>query len=337
VLQLFPELRETGLDYVDIGCRGNVEARWLPVAALLNYVGFDADGTEVARLERAPGPYRCRRYFPYAVGGTEGPAVLYCTESPECSSLLRPRAAWMRRLNGSGAFRETGQMSVDVVTLDGLRQREGLRADILKIDSQGMELPILQNAQELLAEVFCVETETGFVENYVGETVAAQVDAMLRPRGFLMFDVKVHRVGRNNPLAGWSVQQPYYCEAVWLRDYLAEASWGIPVAQPGRSAAIKALLICWVLGVADYGFELAEHFHSRGVLTDAELDRLRAPHLWDSRPGKPAAQTLVIDALRLLPGGLRRGFASAAAWVATAADAAQQRPHLLRRTGRRRQ
>ena len=61
-----------------------------------------------------------------------------------------------------------------------------------------MELPILQNASRLLSDVIGLDVETGFVENYVGETVAAQVDALLRGLEFLMFDIVVFRIGRNN-------------------------------------------------------------------------------------------------------------------------------------------
>ena len=332
MLRVFPEIQQTGIDFIDIGCRGELDERWRPVAPLLNYVGFDPDGAEVSRLEREPNPYRQRRYFPYAVGGTEGRATLHCTESPYCWSLLQPRHVWMQRLNCYNSFRETGETSVPVTTLDALAQRESLRADVLKIDTQGLELPILSHAQHLLADTLCVEAETGFVENYVGETVAAQVDEMLRARGFLMFDITVHRVGRNNPLAAWSVKQPFYCETLWLRVFLSDTSWRIPVEVPPRATAVKALVICWVLGVADYGVELAEHCRAKGVLTAQELAHLRQSRVWETRPTKDGAVTKF---LRLLPGSVRRRLSAGANRFAAAADAARQRPHLLRSSGRR--
>jgi len=82
LLSAFSEIDGVGIDFVDVGCRGDVEERWRPLASRLNYVGFDPDGSEVRRLEQSPSAHRRRRYLPYAVGGVDGEAVLYHTESP---------------------------------------------------------------------------------------------------------------------------------------------------------------------------------------------------------------------------------------------------------------
>ena len=172
MLALFPEILETGIDYVDVGCRGEVEPRWRDFAMLLNYIGFDADAGEISRLDHMPSGYRSRRLFPAAIGGTTETAVLHETVSPYCWSLLPPREPWLRRLNCAAAFVKTGERKVPVITLDDVARQESIHPDILKLDSQGMELPILRAAGSLLSHVFCVELETGFVESYVGEFVA---------------------------------------------------------------------------------------------------------------------------------------------------------------------
>jgi FkbM family methyltransferase len=324
MLALFPEIIETGIDYIDVGCRGEVEPRWRDFAALLNYIGFDADAVEVSRLEGEPSCYRSRRLFPAAIGGRTETAVLHETVSPLCWSLLPPREPWLRRLQCAGSFVKTGERKVQVATLDEFAQREPLHADVLKLDSQGMELPILRAAGSLLSHVFCVESETGFVESYVGETVAAQVDEFMRAHGFMMFDLTIHRVGRNNPLSSRSVKQPLYCETVWLRDYLSAESWGIAPVAVQRPGVIKALVICWVLGFADYGVELAEHFGREGLLSAQEAAALRAEELWQDRPGAEPDRAGFLEAIfRLLPQHFRQR-------LATAAETAAARPHLLR-------
>jgi FkbM family methyltransferase len=280
MLSLFPEIKEQGIDFVDIGCSGALDSKWNPLFEVLNYVGFDPNKEECERLSSLPSPYKTVRYLPYAIDGDIHQAVLYLTESPACSSLLRPRHTWLRRFSYHNLFNETGQTSVDCVTLDHLAEVEGLGADMIKMDTQGLELPILDSATRVLQNAFCIETETGFVENYVGETVAAQVDEFMRQRGFLLFDITIHRVGRANRFGQRSRMQPLWCESLWLRDYLAADSWGLAVPVPSRVQATKALYICNVLGFPDYGYELAEHFHSLRLLSGEELEQLSDRRTW---------------------------------------------------------
>jgi hypothetical protein len=207
--------------------------------------------------------------------------------------------------------------------LDHLVETENLSADIMKLDTQGLELPILRSATRLLQDVFCVESETGFVENYLGETVAAQVDEFMRQNGFLLFDMTIHRVGRANRFDRHSRQQPLWCESLWMRDYLALDSWGIDVPLPDRLQALKSLYICGALGFPDYGLELAHCFHSHRLLSDEEFAALSHIGTW------PAGQTfsrtdLAAEFLfRLLPGRWRQK-------LYRSLGSAVGRPHLLK-------
>ena len=304
MLSLFPEIEQHGINFIDIGCSGQLDAKWKTLFNVLSYVGFDPNEKECQRLSLLPSPYKQTRYMPYAIGDDVGEAVMYLTESPYCYSLLRPRHEWLRRFSYHNLFNEIGESRVNCVTLDYLAENKGLRADMMKLDTQGLELPILQTATQVLQDVFCVETEAGFVENYVGETVAAQVDEFMRQKGFLLFDITIHRVGRANRFAQQSHQQPLWCESLWMRDYLALDSWGIAVPPPSRVQALKALYICKALGFPDYGFELAEHFYSQGLLSDKERASLSNDRIWVS--GTEQITDLVGQLFRLLPGRLRR-------------------------------
>lgn len=324
MLKLFAELADSGLGFIDIGCRGDIDQldpRWLSLVPLFDYIGFDPDRSELDRLEKEEHPFRSRRLLGCAVGSRNAPSKLYLTDSPFCHSLLRPRNAWLDRLTCGDSFEPRGEEEVETRTLDRLVETEGIAGDILKIDSQGMELPILEHAQRLLPSLLCIEAETGFVENYVGETVLSQLDPFLKERGFLMFDLRVHRSARRNALAGVGVEQPFYCESVWVRDFLAASSWGIEVQTPDRITAVKTLTICWALRFADYGLELAEHFAGLGLITREELLRLGARSLWEE-PLPGGATGFLARLLSLFPSRLRRR------WL-EAATIASKRPHLL--------
>lgn len=251
------------LDMVDIGCSGSLDPRWSPLSPLLSYTGFDPNAEECERLSRRPHPFRAARYLPYAVAGEPGTRTLYKTESMSCYSLLRPNHQWLGRFSFADLFRETGTESVACVTLDDLVRKEGLKADIVKLDTQGLELPILQAGDLLLRDAFCVETETGFVENYAGETTYARIDEFMRSKGFLMFDMNIHRVGRKNALSGTGKAQPLWCQALWLYDFPGAGR------APSAGRAHKALLICKALGFHDFGLELAAFFRDRGLIDPA--------------------------------------------------------------------
>ena len=304
MLSIFPEIEEHGIDFIDIGCSGQMDDKWKSLFRVLRYVGFDPNQEECQRLSALSSPYKQTRYVPYAVGEHVGEALMYLTESPYCYSLLRPRHQWLRRFSYHSLFDVIGQSTVSCVTLDHLAETEGLRADIIKLDTQGLELPILRSASKVLPHTFCVETETGFVENYVGETVAAELDGFMRQNGFLLFDIRIYRVGRTNRFAQRSRQQPLWCESLWLRDYRASESWDIVVPLPDRTEAIKALYICKTLGFPDYGFELSEYFHAKGLLSDKELTLLSNSRIWASNANR--VNHRLARLFLLLPRPLRR-------------------------------
>lgn len=304
MLSLFPEIEREGIDFLDIGCSGRLNHRWKALFQLLNYVGFDPNKEECQRLSKLPSPYKNAHFSPYAIAGDVGQAVMHLTESPLCYSILRPRHQWLRRFSFYNLFNEIGKSTVNCTTLNYLAENEGLRADIIKLDTQGLELPILRSASTVLSDTFCVETETGFVENYVGETVAAEVDEFMRDNGFLLFDIKIHRVGRANRFAQQSRQQPLWCESLWMRDYKASESWDIDVPPPSRTQATRALYICKTLNFPDYGFELARDFHSQGLLNDRELALLSDSRIWVSYIDKATDRAGRL--FLLLPRPLRR-------------------------------
>jgi FkbM family methyltransferase len=304
MLSTFPEIEQQGIDFVDIGCSGQMADKWRSLSRVLRYVGFDPNREECQRLSALSSPYKQTRYMPYAIGENVGEAVMYLTESPYCCSLLRPRHQWLRRFSYHNLFDVIGQSTVNCVTLDHLAETEGLRADIIKLDTQGLELPILRSASKVLPHTFCVETETGFVENYVGETVAAELDGFMRQNGFLLFDIRIYRVGRANRFAQRSRQQPLWCESLWMRDYRASESWDIAVPLPNRAQAIKALYICKTLGFPDYGFELTQYFHSKGLLSDRELTFLSDSRIWAGNADK--VNHRIARLFLLLPRPLRR-------------------------------
>ena len=133
------------IDFLDIGCSGALDEKWAALFPLLSYTGFDPNAEECERLNSQPHPYKTARFLPYAIAGEEGTKTMYKTESIYCYSLIRPNHKWLNRFSYFDLFKEIGTAPVVCTTLNTLVREQNLKADIIKIDTQGIELPIINS------------------------------------------------------------------------------------------------------------------------------------------------------------------------------------------------
>lgn len=264
------------IDFLDIGCSGSLDDKWSPLFSLLFYTGFDPNPDECERLNNQTHPYKAASYLPYAIAGEKGKQTMYKTKSIYCYSLLRPNEQWLDRFAFADLFKVVGTEFVDCTTLNNLVVEKELKADIIKIDTQGLELPILKSGNLLVKNTFCIETETAFVEDYFGETTYAQIDDFLRQQGFLALDINIHKVKRNNHLSLYGKHQPIWCQTIWLYDFVGNSNQ----RNISTEQALKYLKICQVLEFFDYGFELACHFYKLNILDKQIIDYLEKPENW---------------------------------------------------------
>lgn len=263
------------IHFVDIGCSGNLNSKWAGLFPFLSYTGFDPNAEECERLGKLETPYQTCRYLPIAIAGESGPQTLYKTQSLFCYSLLRPRHEFLKRFDIADLLEETGTETVQCTTLDALAERDNLRADIIKVDAQGLDLHILKAGEKLLTNAFCIETENAFVPLYVQEPTFSEMDEFMRDRGFFLFDISTHhRIARKNPLADRGKHQPLWCEALWLYDHIGQAR------VPTREQALKCLVICKALEFFDFGVELSDHFGEAGIIDPEMVAYLRQPQNW---------------------------------------------------------
>ncbi len=307
-------IRSAGINLVDIGASGNLDPKWKPIQSLINLVAFDPNEQECERLAAQPTKLRSATYLPYAVGGEDSDATLYKTASIYCYTLLQPNSPWLSRFTFGDLFDVTGTEPISVRRFGDIEELADFDVDVIKTDSQGLDLQILSNAEQLLDRAVYVETETGFVENCLGETTYAQIDEFMRSQNFLLFDLGTHhRVPRRNRLANQRSgrEQILWCESVWLKDYVSLASQGKEL-HLNRTKAIKALALCALQECYDFGFELAELFREMELISSDELQSLGRPSSW--RLGAPSVSSIPVTAygyvLRLLPTKMRLALAT---------------------------
>ena len=128
------------------------QVTWLAVEPNLAEAGYLQAWSHAARL------LTCSE----GLSGTGGKRQLYITNNANGSSILEPRipASIASRSDYKGFFLPFRQIEIDTITLEQLANRlpAGLPF-VIKLDTQGSELEILQGGQSLLSNHDCVGIE----------------------------------------------------------------------------------------------------------------------------------------------------------------------------------
>jgi FkbM family methyltransferase len=182
----------------DVGARGGIQANWRPFASILELNAFEPDEAacrlqqEVKRANES--------WFPVALGPETGTAKFHVVHKASSSSLLPPNPA----ASDPYDFAKSRVLArvVDVPTIsvsDFLDRYQRPLPNLMKLDTQGTELSILRGMEERhWRDLLAVQSEFHFVEFYLGEPLFHDLDAFMRSRGFMMFDMLLHRKYRTD-------------------------------------------------------------------------------------------------------------------------------------------
>ena len=136
-----------------------------------------------------------------ALHSREGTLQLHLHENPGTSSLL-PRPAAGRRYFAS-SDRVVATVPVRATTLDRLAAAESIeRIALLKLDTQGAELPIVEGAAGLLgrAAVDVIYTEFFVVPHYEGVALLHELWGALAAHDYVLYDLFKGPRARNGQL-----------------------------------------------------------------------------------------------------------------------------------------
>ncbi len=127
-----------------------------------------------------------------AVGDQDGTCMMNVSEASDMSSALPSSAELMSALPKT---RVVEQVEVPMKTLDTLLEDLNLEDKnvFVKMDTQGYEMRILQNAPKALKSVVGLQLELSLFELYEGETLYDDIIAFLKSYGF-----SAHMIVENN-------------------------------------------------------------------------------------------------------------------------------------------
>ncbi|NNE53552.1 MAG: FkbM family methyltransferase [Sulfitobacter sp.] len=214
--KLVPDLSLTSI--VDVGANPTEKPpyRMLMRAGQARVYGFEPDPRAFAKLEQSP--EENVTYLNKAVGDGARHTLHVCKGS-YMSSLLRPDPLAIELFPQMGRSLEVIQtLEMETAALDHIDEIE--RIDLLKIDIQGGELQVFQNARTKLDKAVCIQSEVSFFPIYENQPGFGEIDVALRGLGLLPHSLPVmHR----NPVSPLRARRRYgnqLCDGdiVYLRD-----------------------------------------------------------------------------------------------------------------------
>jgi FkbM family methyltransferase len=183
--------------------------------------GFEPSPAMYEELMKQPHPKMT--FLPFAIGDGQ-PAVLNICSAPGMSSLLEPNLELLSHFHGFGEWGQViERQSLTTHRLDDIDEVQDI--DFLKLDVQGSELSILENAPEKLRSTLVIQVETLFVPFYKDQPLFGEIDLILRKAGFLLhrFGPMASRVFKplivdNNIYNGLS--QTLWSDAVYVKSFM---------------------------------------------------------------------------------------------------------------------
>lgn len=256
---------------VDIGA--NPMNHKPPYAAMLaeglcHVVGFEPQESALAELNARKGPNET--YLPDAVGDG-GMHTLHLYRGGGLASLFpirRATVAFMRGLRR--AARDVGTETLSTRRLDDMP--EVGRVDFFKIDIQGGEAMVFENASRALSEAVCVQTEVSFFPLYEGHRGFGEIDIMLRKAGLAphSFASMVQRFVLSRRLRSLPAATPHQMldgDIVYFRD-LSQ-----PDGLSNETIARMAMIAEAVYGFRDLVLRCVDVLEDRGAIDTNALDR----------------------------------------------------------------
>ena len=216
------------INILDIGAMRDGHDRYnsLREMGLAKVTGFEPSHEHYENLTRTKNDNE--NYFPYYLGNGKS-SCFYVTRHPGCSSLYKPDPATInlfetigteKELNGNFWVQNTE--NVNTIRLDDIK--ECPLPDYIKIDVQGAELDILENAQHALRNALIIESEVEFIPIYKDQPLFGDIQVFLRDYNFVlhkMIDVggRAFRplMNSRNPFA--AISQLLWADAIFCRDF----------------------------------------------------------------------------------------------------------------------
>ena len=182
--------------------------------------GFEPGKEAFARLEARMSENEV--HYPFAVG-KGGEVTYHLCRNASFSSLYAPDAGQIDTLgHWENAMSVVDRVPMTALSLDEVEDMA--KPDMLRMDTQGAELDILQGGAQALSDAVVIMAKLRFFRLYEGEPMVGRVDQQLREMGFMLHRIlpgsavrlTSSRIGRLRP--AMTRNQMVDADAIYVRD-----------------------------------------------------------------------------------------------------------------------
>ncbi|CAA6603546.1 SAM-dependent methyltransferase, FkbM family [Rhodospirillaceae bacterium LM-1] len=211
------------MSILDVGAALSEAPPYQPLvdAGRARIVGFEPDSQECEKLTRKYG--NSHKFYPY-FAGDGGTSTYYQTNWPLTGSLLEPNTELLEKFNNlSELCQPVAEHPTTTKRIDDIGDIRDI--DFIKIDVQGSELAVLENAVRVLSTTLLVQIEVEFVELYKGQPLFADIDRFLRGQGFQFhtfdgFGTRAFKPLLRNGDVNAGFRQILWSDAIYVRDWM---------------------------------------------------------------------------------------------------------------------
>ncbi len=158
---------------LDLGASGSLNPVWEPISKFCIGVAFDADNREFGYVENESSAFKKMFVYNSIVTATENVEKIkfYLTESPYCSSTLRPLTEKLTPFHYSNLFETKQTIDLNAKNIGEALSEMGIKqVDWFKTDTQGTDLRLFKSLPlPLQTSCTVVQFEPGIIDAYEGE------------------------------------------------------------------------------------------------------------------------------------------------------------------------
>ena len=176
ILDVGANIGQYGLELRSLGFRGMIHSfePFLPAFSSLQ---------KVATQSRPHDAWQC---YNYGLGDKESEEVMHVSRMSPFNSLREPLPQSVKLHAG---IVSTDTVPIKVKTLDAIWPQLDCadKPVLLKIDTQGYELPILQGGKTILPMISAIQLEVSFTPLYRGQPCIEELVPFMRGQGFVVY------------------------------------------------------------------------------------------------------------------------------------------------------
>lgn len=237
------------INLYDVGAEGGPNPIW--DYKFINCIGFEPDAEEFLRLQKRNKPNEM--YYNVALGSRIERSKINVCRKPNCSSIFKPNKDYLSEFENPSRFDIVNEYECDFTTLDKIIEVDSRNPDIIKLDTQGSELDILNGALDSLKNTLFIEIETEFNYFYNDQPTFAEVHLFMLEKGFRLFDLnKAYFEKKVDLKFKNSKSELVFSNSLYFRD-IANLDFNDPV---NLIMSKKQIWIAFNLGFYNYSYFL---------------------------------------------------------------------------------